>query len=367
MHIGLDARLDYYRKGGITTYIRGLVHQFERLDSTNRYTIFHSRKASERVSTKFERANLWTPAHHKIERTALSIELARFGLDVLHSPDFIPPRYGAKRHVISVHDLSFLIYPQFMTAESRGYYNDQIRYAVQHADHILSISDATKHDLMTMLNVPAEKITVHHLGKSDIFTPQDTATVEAMRQQLDLPERYILFVGTFEPRKNIVGLLRAYRQLLDELGNDTPALVLAGRHGWLFDETQAEIDRLQIGEHILWREDIPQQTLPALYSGATVHTMPSFYEGFGLPALEAMACGTLSIVSNRASLPEVVGDVGILVDPDDDTTLTAALHRAITDDAWRTEQEQAAIQQAAKFTWEKAAQIALAVYQRTLE
>ena len=365
MHIGIDARLTYYRAGGISTYIRCLIGELETLDKTNQYTIFHSRKATETVSSRFQRANLWTPSHHRIERLAMSVELARFNLDVFHSTDFIPPLHGAQTHVISIHDLSFLHYPQFLTAESRQYYSDQIQAAVKTADHILTISAASKQDIIHMLGVAPEKITVQVLGADDNFVPQSEENIDRVRRELELPAEYILFLGTFEPRKNVNGLLEAYRLLVGDLP-DAPSLVLAGNRGWLFDDTMRKINSMKLHNRILFREAVPQHMLPALFSGAIVHTMPSFYEGFGLPALEAMSCGTLSIVSNRSSLPEVVGNVGILIDPDDPTTLAAALHRAVTDRAWRQQQEQAALEQAKHFSWHESAKIVLSVYQKVM-
>ena len=365
MKIGIDARLTHYRTGGISTYTRNLVRELDALDNTNDYTILHSRKARQTIGPSAQRANLWTPCHHRWERTALSVELSRFQLDLLHSPDFIPPRRGARRHIISIHDLGFLHYPQFMTAESRRYYNAQIRAAVQQADHILAISQSTCRDVVQMLDVPPEKITVHPLGVDASFTPQSAPAVAAMRAQLELPAAYILFVGTFEPRKNIIGLLHAYQHLRQNLP-DAPKLVVAGNHGWLFEQEIDKIRRGNLEDGVLWRENIPQQLLPALYSGALVHTLPSFYEGFGLPALEAMACGTVSIVSNASSLPEVVQNPDVLIDPHDPQTLSAALQRAITDDAWRARQERQAQHQAAKFTWSQTARIALDAYQKVM-
>src|SRR5690606_20196504 len=215
-HIGIDTRLTYYRKGGISTYMRRLVTALETLDNKNRYTVFYSRKSSEKPAQRFQNAALWTPCHHRFESIALSVELARFNLDVFHSPDFIPPLRGARRHIITVHDLNFLHYPQFLTEESRRYYNNQIERAVRQADHILADSEATRNDLVTMLQVPSSKITVHMLGVDESFRPLKPETLTADRQQLELPETFLLFVGTFEPRKNIIGLLEAYQLLLDE-------------------------------------------------------------------------------------------------------------------------------------------------------
>jgi glycosyltransferase involved in cell wall biosynthesis len=366
MHIGLDARLTYYRRmGGISTYIRQMVSALEKLDAANEYTVFHSRKAKETISQRFRRANLWTPSHNRLERLALTVELARFQLDVLHTTDFIPPVRGARRHVVSIHDLTFLHYPQFLTDDSRRYYNGQIQAAVRRADHILTISQSSKDDIVKMLGVPAEMIAVQWCGVDDIFKPLPRETLEKVRQLHDLPSDFILFVGTFEPRKNIAGLVQAYSELRKQLP-DAPPLLLVGKKGWLFDETMSKIDVLGLHNHILWRDNIDHAALPAVYGLAAVLVMPSFYEGFGLPALEAMACGTVPIVSNRSSLPEVVGDVGQQVDPDDTAALTKALHLALTDEPWRNEMREKGLAQAATFTWERSARIALSIYEKVI-
>ncbi|MCC6611984.1 MAG: glycosyltransferase family 4 protein [Anaerolineae bacterium] len=365
-HIGIDARLTSYRTGGISTYTRRLITALELLDHEHQYTVFHSRKAKETIVERFGAARLWTPAHHRIERLALTVELARFRLDLLHSPDFIPPLHGARRHVITVHDLTFLHYPDYLTADARRYYNDQIAWAVRHADHILVDSDATRRDLSAMLNVPDSKMTLCMLGVDPEFRPLSDDEREQWQAQLDLPQDYLLFVGTFEPRKNIVGLLNAYATLIERHREITPPLVLAGTRGWLFDETMAHIARLNLGERVIWRERVAQEALPALYNLARVLVLPSFYEGFGLPVLEGMACGTVPIISNRSSLPEVAGDAGLQIDPDDLDTLVAALERALTDDTWLLEQRKLALAQAAKFTWRHTAEVALATYQSLL-
>jgi glycosyltransferase involved in cell wall biosynthesis len=362
MRIGIDGRLTYYRTGGISTYIRRLVLALEALDPSNDYTVFHSRKASDRLGSRFRRGVLWTPSHHRLERFALSVELAPHRLDVYHSPDFIPPQYGGRRHIITVHDLNFLHYPQYLTDESRHYYNDQIAWAVRHADHILADSEASRQDMVSMLGVPAAKITVHMLGVDESFRPLPAAELAEALHTLKLPPRYLLFVGTFEPRKNIAGLLEAYQQLVQRLP-DAPPLVLAGHRGWLFDETMSRIDGLHLGERVLWREGISQALMPALYNGAVALVTPSFYEGFGLPALEAMACGTVPIVSNRSSLPEVVGPVGLQVEPEDSASIAAALEQAVCDDDWRARMVEAGIARAQTFTWDNTARIVRSVYE----
>lgn len=359
--IGLDARLTFYRDGGISTYIRRLIQAFEQQNTNLDLKIFQSRKANQQLSNRFDYAKLWTPAHHRIERLVLSAELFPHQLDIFHSPDFIAPIRGAKRHVITVHDLTFLHYPQYLTADSRRYYTNQIAASCHHADAILAVSEATKSDLMSMLNVPENKITIQPHGAGEQYRPMTSAETEKVRAELHIPHAYILHVGTWEPRKNIIGLLKAYKMLLDSLP-DAPPVLLVGRKGWLFEKSQAEIEALGINEHIIWRDTVTDAQLPAVYNMATMLVSPSFYEGFGMPALEAMACGIVPIVSNRSSLPEVVGDVGLLVNPDEPETIAEAMHKTLTDSAWYGAQSQAAIKRASQFTWERSAQIALQTY-----
>jgi glycosyltransferase involved in cell wall biosynthesis len=362
LHIGIDARMVYYRVGGISTYIRNLVETLEKIDTGgHRFTVFHSRKGRETLTRRFRRADLWTPSHHRLERLALSVEIARFGLDVWHTTDFIPPQFGARRQIVSVHDLTFLRCPQFLTAESRRYYNDQIAWAVRRADHILTLSHASKADIIELLNVPPDKITVQHLAADSTFKPLSADDTAPIRQRLNLPSAFILFVGTFEPRKNIDGLLRAYSILRRDM-RDAPPLVLAGSRGWLYEGILDLIDQLDLSQSVLLRENLSQDVMPALYNLARTLVLPSHYEGFGLPALEAMACGVPPIVSCRSSLPEVVGDVGLLIDPDDPHDIAAAMARMLNESDWYAEQRAAALRRASQFTWERAAEIALSVY-----
>jgi glycosyltransferase involved in cell wall biosynthesis len=172
---------------------------------------------------------------------------------------------------------------------------------------------------------------------------------------------YILFVGTFEPRKNISGLLEAYH-LLRQDGPDLPPLVIVGRRGWLYDGIFAKIETLDLADHVIWLEDAPESDLPAIYNGADVAVLPSYYEGFGLTALEAMACGTPVVATNRSSLPEVVGDAGLLIDPYDPADIAAAIRRILEDSALRDRLRSAGPARAATFTWQRTAEIVLQVY-----
>jgi glycosyltransferase involved in cell wall biosynthesis len=358
-HIGIDARITAYRQGGISTYTRRLVEALARLDYKNSYTVFHSQRSQNALTWRFPAPRLWTPPHHRLERLALSVELLRYRLNVFHSVDFIPPWRGAKHHVITVHDLTFLHFPQHKDKDAIRYYNDQIEMAVTQADHILSVSEATKTDLITLLDVSPGKITVQPHGVEPNFKPMAFDNQVAWARKLNLPENYVLFVGTLEPRKNIETLLDAYTLLINP-----PPLLLVGRMGWLFDETWARIQVMQAkGYDIIHRDDIDDDGLPAVYNGAAALVLPSHYEGFGLPALEAMACGVPVVASDNSSLPEVVGGCGLLVDPNDADALAEAIERAMYDGLWRKTAILNGKVQAALFTWENSARIARAVYE----
>ncbi len=194
------------------------------------------------------------------------------------------------------------------------------------------------------------------------FKPLPAHSLPQTIREMGLPKNYILFVGTFEPRKNILGLLHAYRILLNRM-NDTPPLLLVGNRGWLFEETMSQVEDLNLGEKLIWREDVRDDQLPVVYNGASVLVMPSFYEGFGFPALEAMACGTVPVVSNRSSLPEVVGDVGLQINPDDPEALASAIERVLTDTSWRENMQVLGIERAKTFTWQKTAMTVRSVYE----
>lgn len=366
--IGIDARLTYYRRGGITEYIEQLIHCLPAQDETNDYVILHSRKDRRNLAAgpRQRRAVAWTPAHHRLERWALAAEILPHRLDLLHSPDFIPPKGCWFRSVITIHDLTFLHYPQFLTPGSRRYYNDQIEAAVARADHILTDSEATRQDVISMLRVDPDHATTVLLGLSDHFRPAPPETAQAFAARHNLPRGYILFVGTFEPRKNLSGLLQAYAALRADLP-DAPPLVIAGRRGWLFEDVYALAESLHLTDCILWLEDTPHADLPALYSAASVLCLPSHYEGFGFPPLEAMGCGTPAVAADRASLPEVVGDAGLLIDPDDPASIAGALLRVLTDSALAADLRQRGLTRAAQFTWDRTARQTLHIYRTVLE
>lgn len=368
MRIGIDARLIFYHQAGIGQYILRLTQALAQIDRDDAFIIFTSRKDTtfHIEQPNLKRQRLWTPSHHRFERWAMSLELAPFALDVLHSPDFIPPAWTRCPSVITVHDLAFLLYPRFLTRESARYYG-QVDLAARQADHIIAVSNSTKRDTIRLLGVPESKITVIYEAAHPLFTPlADDVAREFVRARYDLPAEFILFVGTIEPRKNLPTLLRAFK-LLRERYKSPAVLAIAGNRGWLIEEVDRVIAELQLGDTVRFLGGVRNEELVYLYNAASVFVLPSFYEGFGLPPLEAMACGTPVIVSNVSSLPEVVSDAGLLIAPDDVEGLAVAMVRVLSDSALRDELRAKGLKRAQTFSWERAARETLAVYRQVAQ
>jgi len=363
MRIGIDARLVYYRQAGIGQYILRLAEALAEMDQENEFILLQSRKHKQAIISQpnFKRASLWTPSHHRLEQWTLPLEVSLQGLDVLHSPDFIPPFRRNYKSVITVHDLAFLFYPNILTKESARYYG-QIDQAVRDTDHIIAVSRSTRRDITHHLGVSEDEITVIYEAANPIYRPlDDERLLRQVKEKYHLPDDFFLFVSTIEPRKNVPTLLRAYRQLLDSYKR-SEALVLAGERGWLFNEVFAVVEDLDLESNALFLGRVPVEDLLYLYNSAKLLVHPAVYEGFGLPPLEAMACGTPVIVSNVSSLPEVVGDAALLVDPENVSELTVAMWRLLTDEDLRADMREKGLKRAAHFSWEKAARETLAVY-----
>ncbi len=365
MRIGIDARLVYYSRAGIGQYILGLVEGLSKIDEENEYVLLQSRKDEAILTNQpnFSKKSLWTPSHHRLEQLALPFEITPLRLDILHSPDFIPPFRRDYKSVITVHDLAFILYPHFLTQQSARYYG-QIDRAVRHADHIVADSLSTKRDIIGFLGVPESKITVIYAAANSMYRPTDDQySLKEARQKYGLDRPFMLFVSTIEPRKNLPTLLRAYRQLLDHYKLEV-SLVIVGERGWFCGEVFAITETLRLNDDVLFLGHVPTNDLVLLYNAARVHVHPSFYEGFGLPPLEAMSCGTPAIVANVSSLPEVVGDAGLLVAPEDVEAWTVAMWRVLTDESLRSELTKKGLKRAQLFSWEKAARETLRLYQR---
>jgi len=365
MRIGIDARLVYYRQAGISQYTIRLLDEYAEIGEDDEFIVFQSRKhRSPLVSApNFQRRGLWTPPHHRFEQTLLPLELAAVDLDVLHSPDFIPPFRRKCKSVITIHDLNFLLYPHFLTPESASYYG-QIDQAVRKCDHIIAVAESTRRDIIQLTGAPEDKISVVHEAAHPIYRPlQDETLLGQVKTRLGISREFILFVSTIEPRKNVSTLLMAYKQLLDNYHVEVD-LVLAGEKGWLFNEVFALVDKLGLEERVSFLGRVSPEDLLGLYNAAQLLIHPAFYEGFGLPLLEAMACGTPVVASNTSSLPEVAGDAALLVEPTDVDGMTVALWRVLSDGALRQQMSDKGLKRAGMFSWRRAAVETMVIYRR---
>lgn len=365
MRIGIDARLVHYHQAGIGQYILRLTDALSNLDRENEYYLFQSRKDRTRLvqAPNFRRRVLWTPSHHRLERMAMSVEMLPHALDVFHSPDFIPPSRMRAPNVITVHDLAFLLYPRFLTPDAARYYG-QIDPASRSAAHIIAVSQSTKRDITRLLGVPEDKVSVIYEAANTSARQVDRAKAKRyVQEKFGITDKFILFVSTIEPRKNLPTLLAAYSKLQETYKNKA-GLVVVGHKGWLTDEVDLAIEKYKLGGKVCFLDRVANEELVYLYNAAQVFALPSFYEGFGLTPLEAMASGTPVVVSNVSSLPEVVGDAGILEDPNDVEAWAVALNRVLTDETLHDEMSAKGLKRAAHFSWERAARETLSVYRK---
>ncbi|MCL4371408.1 MAG: glycosyltransferase family 4 protein [Chloroflexi bacterium] len=365
MRIAIDVRLVSYAQGGISQYTIRLVRALVGLQSGDELLLLESRKAptGQFWPAAVRRSRLATPPHHPREQIALPIELLRLPADVLHSPDFIPPFRRRCRSVVTIHDLAFLRFPHLLTPDSGRYYG-QVARAVQSADQVIAVSHATKRDLLELLSVDPEKVTVVHSGVSPECRPLEPEEIEHRRRELGLPERFILFVGTLEPRKNLPTLLRAFARVWK--AHRVPLVVVGGK-GWLNEELFRVREELGLGEEVKFVGSVAAQQLVYYYNCATCLVLPSLYEGFGHPVLEAMACGTPAIVSNVPSLTEIAGDAALSVGPEDAEELAAAMGRLLADGGLRQRLIGLGLQRAAAFSWEQTARETLGVYHKAVQ
>ncbi len=282
-----------------------------------------------------------------------------------HEPNYIlKPFAGAT--ISTVHDLSHLHYPQYHPKERVAFLEKNLRRTLDTASHILTDSEFVRNELISLLNVPPERVTAVLLGVDDEFHPRSAAQVEHIlaTHQLNYG-RYLLSVSTLEPRKNIAQMLDAYMQLDATVRKNYP-LVLVGGDGWRNDDLKQRITALAAQGEIKHLGFIPNDQLPFLFAGARGFVFIPFYEGFGLPPLEAMASGVPVLASNVSSIPEVVGDTGILVDPNAIEHITQGMTQLLTDDPWREQAIAQGLARAKTFTWQRCVEQTLAIYQRVI-
>ncbi|HEY3080133.1 MAG TPA: glycosyltransferase family 1 protein [Chloroflexota bacterium] len=364
-----------YRSAGISRHSANLLEALARLDGTDRFVAFVGPTGAPpdpcpagTGRLRYRVTGLPTnrpPARIGWEQLVAPVEAARGRLDLLHGLAYAVPRLAPCPTVVTVHDLSFLRFPELFRGPNRLYLGAVTRMSVARARKVIAVSGSTKRELVELLGVPPERVEVIPNGLEPHFRPLPHDEVERFRRARGLPERFVLHVGTLEPRKNVPLLVGAYARLRRR--GLPHALVLAGGRGWLYDAIFAEVKARGLAEDVLFPGFIPEGEQPLWYNAAAAFAYPSVYEGFGLPPLESMACGTPVVVANSSSLPEVVGEAGLTVDPGDEAGLAEALGRLIEDGALRDRLRGAGLERAKLFDWNDVARRTVAVYRRVAE
>jgi len=369
LRIGMDYTAAVRQGAGIGRYTRELVRALAELDRRHDYVLFAAmggqRPADTAWPPDFQMRSVplsdraLTILWHRLQ-LPLWVELVTGPVDIFHSPDFVLPPVRRAKTLVTVHDLSFIRYPQCADAGLRAYLNRVVPRSVHRADRVLADSQSTQEDLMELLGVERAKIEVVYPGVEERFHPiEDQALLGEVRKRYRLPPRFILGLGTLQPRKNFTRLIEAFADLrFADL-----RLVIVGGKGWLYEEIFAAVERLGLEEKVVFPGFVADGDLPALYNLADLFVFPSLYEGFGIPPLEAMACGTPVITSDASSLPEVVGEAGLMVEATDVEALAQAMKQVLEDDVLREDMITKGMKQPRNFTWEKAAAKLLSLYE----
>ena len=339
------------------------------IDTENRYTLYVSREdAEERYRGRWPNVSVkrLNAGSTRIARYLWSFRkpLREDKPDIFFAQFNSPPGIKCKL-VTAIHDLSFEHLPETFRWHEAPRMKFAIRRAAMRSDHIVACSDYSRQDILQTYSLPQDRVTAIHLAAAPFLRREtDPHRLAAVRAKYDLPHDFILGVGSIQPRKNLGRLIAAYAQLTKI--RDIPQLVLAGKKAWLHGDSVAAAAKHRIDDKVIFTGFVPEEDLGALYSAAKIFVYPSFFEGFGLPPLEAMQCGTPVITGDRTSLPEVVGEAGIMVDPYDVSSIAAAMERLLTDDALRAELSRRGIERAKEFSWEKTARKTLSVFEQVM-
>lgn len=283
--------------------------------------------------------------------------------DITQFFNFIIPPGVKGKTVTIVHDMAYLSHSNTVADRTRRWLLWNMEKSCKRADKIVTVSEFSKKEIIKYLNIKEEKIVVMPNGvDGDFFYPRQKEEIEQIKDRFQIKREYFLYLGTLEPRKNIERLLEAYARLKEEREENIPFLVLAGQKGWLYDSIFQLVEKLRLKEQVLFTGYIKQEDVPALLSGATAFIFPSLYEGFGMPPLEAMACGTAVITSNTSSLPEVIGEAGILINPYSVEEIKEAMKKVWKEKDFADRLRKAGRERAKEYTWERSARVLKEVY-----
>ena len=376
MRIAIDFTAFIPQMTGIDTYMKQLVSNLAKVDRTNQYRICHNHE-DRRVFTNnlpgnFSHTSLSArPRLLRLisQQVMLPVAASGWKADVVHSPSFIMPYLrGSARHVLTVHDMTSFSHPHCHIALRRSWlYRRMVLASLRRADAVVVPSRATRQAILEFLpDLQPDRIHVTVPGIGEEFRLCDPASVREVVARLKLPQPYILYVGTLEPRKNLPALVDSYRRLV-EAGAIKEHLVLAGKLGWGYEALLKQIQVPALRGRVHLAGYVDQKDLPAVYAGARLFVYPSLHEGFGFPPLEAMACGVPVISTRSSSLAENLERAAELVAPDDIAGLTDAMQRLLTDDTLRAKRQGQGLEQARQYRWEQTARETVKSYQAAME
>ncbi|NOX96952.1 MAG: glycosyltransferase family 4 protein [Nitrospirae bacterium] len=376
MRIAIDIGLMSEERSGGGNYLFNLVKYLAEIDKVNRYIgygFFFKSFDSKLSRIEFPRQRNFDLRIKRFPACLLNFSYSYFGynlesmisrVDVVHCLGSSVPRVRTARLLVTIFDLIPLLFRDFHTSCGRREGQKQARRAAERAERIITISNSSKMDIIRLLHVPAEKIVVIPLAAGALYRRiNDSEKMKRFKEKYNLRREYILYVGTLEPRKNIVNLLRAYSRLIREHADVKEQLIIIGKKGWLYADIFKEVKKLKLENRVIFTGYVPDEDIVLFYNCAGLFIYPSLYEGFGLPVLEAMACGTPVITSNRSSLPEIAGDASKLIDPENGEEIAQALYEVLIDDRLRLQMSEKGLERAKLFCWEKTAQRTLKVYE----
>ena len=369
--IGINAHLlsgrEGYRRAGIHHYIHQLLNRLEQEEGNFHFTVFTGKKAVLTAGPQTTIVHTRWPTERPLlrivwEQLAWPLSAARRKLDLLHSMAFVTPILSPCPTIVTVYDLSFIYYPDRYPALRRSYLTSQTRRSCRAARRVVAISESGRQDVHRLFGVPLERIDVVKPGVGSVFCPRPAAEVETFRRREQLPGEIILHVGTLQPRKNIPVLIEAFARLQ----RSDLELVLVGGKGWYYEEIYDRVKSLGLQRQVRFTGYVPDADLPLWYNAAAALVFPSIYEGFGMPVVQAMACGTPVIAANTSAIPEVTDQAARLFNSQDIAALSDHMTAVLEDPQLANTMREQGLIQARKFSWEQAGRDMDAVYQRAL-
>lgn len=354
--IAIDVQTTLGQKSGFGYYVKNLVENLEKNDSQNEYFL-----ATPNTTHDFS-----TPQRFIWDQFTFPKRAKKAKVDILHQPCFSAPIFYSGKVVVTCHDIISILFPKNLPFWSRMFYSKWMPFSYRRADMIIASSECTKKDMIKYLKIDPGKIKVIYLATSADFKPaKDKNIIDKIKKKYKTGDKYFIHVGTLEPRKNLSFLVKAFSQASKD-GIDEN-LVIVGKKGWYYEDLFKLVEELNLENRVIFTGYAEEGDIPVLYSGATALTFPSLYEGFGFPPLEAMSCGTPVISSNTSSLPEVIGEAGILIPPKKEKIWAEQMVKVSRDEKLAKDLSEKGLIQAKKFSWEKTAKEVLGVYEEINE